>query len=165
MLLAGDVRERLSALFSAHFDHPVLSKDVADEMDHILPTAQWPAGTHWREARFDCQHDLVQAALYYQQKAKLAILKGAVDYACLDLAGLLPKEKTVKFVGFDIPLSILTPNFYETVDAIKLIQGFDRIPCLWQSFMWKWGAFFLTGIRGRRDHRIGRRGPNAGRVR
>ncbi|MBI2868050.1 MAG: hypothetical protein HYX97_06920 [Chloroflexi bacterium] len=144
MLLTGNIRERLSALFDAHFDHPDLSKNVANEMDHILPVAQWPAGTHWSEALKKCEHPLVQAALYYQQKSRLAILKGAVDYACMDLAGFLPKKKTVKFHGLEIPLSTLTPNFHVAVDAIKSIQDFERIPCLWQSFMWKWGAFFLV---------------------
>ncbi len=144
VVLTGDVRERLSLLYKAHFEHPELSKDVANEMDHVLPTAKWPAGTHWREAFQDCKHPLVQAAMYYQQKARLAILKGAVDYACQELNGSLPKEKTIKISGFDIPLTSLPSSFGATVKAIKSLQSFERIPQLWQSFMWKWGAFFLV---------------------
>jgi len=81
--------------------------------------------------------------MYYQHKARLSILKGAVDYACLEEAGALPKEKVIKFMGLEIPVDPLPGNFHSAVKVIQGIDCFERLPSLWQTFLWKWGGFFL----------------------
>lgn len=30
------------------------------------------------------------------------------------------------------------------VENLSRIEGFEKIPLLWQSFLWKWGGFFLS---------------------
>ena len=143
--LTGDVRERVSALYKAHFDHQWLAKAVAAELDGaVYDTGSSPLeGKHWEKALFSCEYPLIQAALYYQHKARLSILKGAVDYACLERAGTLPKEELVKFLGLEIPVHSIPPSFRKTVNVIQSIEHYERIPTLWQTFLWKWGGFFL----------------------
>jgi hypothetical protein len=144
--LTGDVRERVAALYEAHFNHQWLAKAVAAELDGTVYNADSAPeiGEHWRKALYNGDYLLIQAALYYQHKARLGILKGAVDYACLERTGTLPKEKVIKFLGLEMPVHPLPPNFHKTVEVVQSIEHFEKIPALWQIFLWKWGGFFLV---------------------
>ncbi|MSQ17031.1 MAG: hypothetical protein EXR54_05605 [Dehalococcoidia bacterium] len=146
VVLTGDVRERVSALYETHFEHQWLAKAVAAEMNGTEWDSHVQASDslQWTAALNQCQYPLVQAALYYQHKARLGILKGAVDYAIRDKAGTLPQEKVIKFLGLEMPVHPLTPNFQKTVKLVRGIDYFERIPVLWQTFFWKWGGFLLT---------------------
>ena len=146
LLLATDLRERLASLYSAHLEHPWLAKAVAREMDGEPYNAEADPGegAHWLEAVRECDHPIVQAALYFQHKARLGVLKGAVDYALLEDAGDLPPDGTIEFMGFDLPQDYLPASFHNGVRQIRKIGSKERIPALWQSFMWKWGGFFLS---------------------
>ena len=144
-LQARDIRERLASLYAAHFEHPQLATSVAAELDGSgWITDNPPQGNHWRDALFGCEHPLVQAALYLEHRSRLSILKGAVEYALLEKHGELPPERIVKFLGLEIPADILPSSFHNAVRDLKSIDKFERIPVMWQSFLWKWGGFFLT---------------------
>ena len=144
-LQAQDVRQRLWSLYKTHFDHPRLARSVAAELDG----SDWdiddpPAGSHWTNALYYCKHPLVQSALYYEHRAKLDILKGAVEFALLERHGTLPPVRTFTFLGIEISGDFLPSSFYDAVRMLQRIDGFERIPILWQSFMWKWGGFFVV---------------------
>lgn len=145
VILTGDVRERSAALYEAHFGHQWLAKAVAADLhgvgyDPDSPPDDTPV---WTKALYECEYPLIQAAFYYEHKARLSILKGAVDYACLEKAGALPKGTVIKFLGLEIPMDLLPPNFHQAVKGIREIECFEKIPALWQTFLWKWGGFFL----------------------
>lgn len=144
-LQARDVRERLSSLYEAHFNHRLLAKSVAAELDGKSWNSETPGdGQHWRGALYHCRHPLVQAAMYYGHRARLDILKGAVEFALLDIHDALPPERNIDFLGSKISADFLPSNFHTTVSALQNIDQFEKIPILWQSFLWKWGGFFLT---------------------
>ena len=144
-LQARDVRERLASLYDAHFGHQVLAKSVAFELDHMRWDPSDPAdGSHWREALRNCKHPLVQAAMYYQHRAKLDILKGAVEFALLTKHGELPPERTIKFLGIEAPANFLPSSFHNAVQELQSIESFEKVAILWQSFLWKWGGFFVV---------------------
>ena len=133
---ARDVRERLAILYNAHFEHQTLPRSVAAELDG----AGWipqdpPDGAHWREALYQCEHSLVHAAMYYQQRARLDILKGAVEFALLKKHGALPPERKIKLLGIELPADSLPQNFHNAIRALLGMEGFARFPVLWQSFM------------------------------
>ena len=143
-LQASDVRERLASLYAAHFDHQFLARSVAAELDG----GQWdpdtpPSGTHWKEALYNCNHQLVQAAMYYEHRARLDILKGAVEFALLQRHNALPPERIIKFLDIEMPADFLPANFHKAVSDLQNISQFEKVAVLWQSFLWKWGGFFL----------------------
>ena len=145
-LQARDVRERLATLYTAHFEHPYLSKSVAAELDgRGWNTDEPPSGEHWIDALYHCKHPLVQTAMYLEHRSRLSILKGAVEYALLEKHGLLPPERIIKILGREVPADFLPISFHNAVKALKLVDKFERAPVLLQSFLWKWGGFFLTG--------------------
>lgn len=144
-LQARDVRERLASLYHAHFGHQLLAKSVAAEMD----TGNWEPvspieNSSFKAALYDCKHWIVQAAMYYGHRARLGILKGAVEFALLQKYGVLPPERTIEFLGIQMDADFLPNSFHKTVKDMKSIDKFERIPILWQSFLWKWGGFFLV---------------------
>ena len=145
LVQARDVRERLASLYKAHFDHQLLARSVAAELDG----GDWnphdpPQGTHWNDALYKCEHPLVHAAMYYQHRARLDILKGAVEFALLKKHDALPPERKIKFLGIEAPVDFLPANFHNAVKNLQTINGFEKIAVLWQSFLWKWGGFFLS---------------------
>ena len=141
----GDLRERLSALYDAYLQHPKLSQAIASELDgHCYDPYSPKSSDSWQDALYNGKHDIVQAAMFYEHKARLAILKGAVDYSCLEQAGKLRAEHTISIEGATVTLTELPKNFYKAVEALKKLEDKEKVPALWQSFLWKWGGFFLT---------------------
>lgn len=144
-LQASDLRERLASLYKTHFQHQVLAKSVAAELDgHDWDPEEPPGGGVWEGALYHCKHPLVHSAMYYQHRAKLDILKGAVEFALLQKHGGLPPERKIEFLGLEVAANFLPANFHSTVERLQMISGFEKAPVLWQSFLWKWGGFFLT---------------------
>ena len=142
---ARDVRERLASLYEAHFGHQALAKSVASELDRGVWDPNDPAdGPHWADALFRCRHPSVHAAMYYQHRAKLDILKGAVEFALLTKHDALPPERTIKFLGVEAPADFLPSSFHNTVRELQRIEAFEKVAVLWQSFLWKWGGFFVV---------------------
>ena len=143
-LQARDVRERLAILYRSHFDHPFLAMSVAAELDGSEWDAENPSpGTHWRNALHNCKHPLIQAAMYHEHRAKLDILKGAVEFALLKKYDALPPKRTIKILDGEIPGDFLPGSFHSSVQEMQSIEGFEKFAVLWQSFLWKWGGFFL----------------------
>lgn len=112
LLQARDVRDRLASLYQAHFGHQYLAKSVAAEIGGITWTAENPPGSsHWNQALYEGKHALVQTAMYYQHRARLDILKGAVEYALLKKHDVLPPPRTINFLGFEMKQDFLTQQF------------------------------------------------------
>ena len=66
-----------TSLYETHFNHRLLAKSIAAE-PVTLESENPTIGQHWNEALYNCQHPLVQAAMYYEHRASW--LKGAVEY-------------------------------------------------------------------------------------
>ncbi len=144
-LQARALRERLASMYQAHFDHPMLAKAVAAELDgNRWDTRSPSSGRHWQEALYKSKHTLVQASMYHEHRAKLAILKGAIEYTLLKQQGALPQESIVRFLGVELPADFLPDTFHNAVLGLESIEGFEKVASLWQSFLWKWGGFFLV---------------------
>ena len=141
----GDLQSRLSALYQAYQQHPKLSMGIAGELDgwsynpHVMST-----GESWKRALSYGEVPEVQAAFYCEHRARLAILKGAVDYVCLERAGGLPPQPRLQPGESRVEPLELPDSFYSAVSTLRSIDEPDKVPVLWQSLLWKWGGFFLT---------------------
>ena len=145
LLQARDIRERLASLYGAHFRHRALAKAVAAELEGNGWNPDDPhSDRYWKEALYESKHDIVQAAMYYEHRAKLGVLKGAVEYALLKKRDALPPQEKVRFLDVEFPADFLPDSFHRTVDRLQNVEQFDKIPFLWQTLLWKWGGFFVT---------------------
>jgi len=133
-----DVRDRLHQLYHAFQTHPKLSLGIASEMGGgpFDPDAVDPANPIIREAMLKGKHDQLQASFYAEHRARLAILKAAIDYECLVGAGSSPAT-----TGVWIP--VLPGSFELGLKALKGEPFFKRYPLFWQVFLWGFGGFYL----------------------
>jgi len=130
----NDVYERLRKLYTAYNKHPRLSCGVALEMDGRGFDADGVCtdSTHFREAVFDGKHEPVQACFYLEHRARLSVLKAAIDWVCLREQDHTPA----------IP-EVAPSSFRNGLDKIKYDPYFKRYALFWQVFLWGFGGFYL----------------------
>ena len=95
--LDGDVAERLRLLYGAYRDHPKLSLAFAGELagrPFDARAASFDSAVV-REAIFDGKHPTVQACFHVEHRARLSILKAAVDLLCMRAPPPSPKMCSV----------------------------------------------------------------------
>jgi hypothetical protein len=130
-----DVAERLRRLYDAYKAHPRLSAAVAAEQGGAGFDPARPAARDNRvlaEALYQGLHPRVQASLYVEHRARLAILKAAVDLCCLDPEG---HERAVL---------ALPATFRTGIRRLRARPSFRRYALLWQVFLWGFGGFYLA---------------------
>ncbi len=141
-----DVRTRVKSLFLTHNKHPRLALTVANELagqgvDFDNPSE---ACTVFKDALYKGMHYPVQTCLYLGHRARLAILKAAVDYTIAKKQGLLKKE-ILKIFDFKIDVGELDlyHGFGDAADSLSRARSFKLFPTFWQVFLWGWGGFIL----------------------
>ena len=92
---ARSPEESLSMLYDAYIEHPRIALGCAQEMDGgefdpVTPAANSPA---YRDALYKGHNPFIQACMYWEHRARLSILKSAVDY------GLKHPESGLQRVG------------------------------------------------------------------
>ncbi|MBT2388001.1 hypothetical protein J7E87_00840 [Streptomyces sp. ISL-1] len=84
--------------------------------------------------------------MYFEHRARLAILKAAVDYALANLDGPpeLGMSEDGKFFFFrGLTYHALPTSFHDGMDWLRQQPNFRRYAAFWQQFLWGWGGFCL----------------------
>ena len=133
-----DLRERLSLLYGAYMKHPRLACGLAIEMEGgvFVPDAHDPENLTIREALYKGSHLELQACFYLEHRARLAILKTAIDYECLVEAKRITRQSGTSFDS-------LPSSFRTGVEQLKREPFFKRYALFWQVFLWGFGGFYL----------------------
>lgn len=144
-----DVRSRLRELYGAYQEHPKLSLGIALELagGEYDPTTIDPKNATIKEAMQDGTHPLIQAA-YVEHRARLAILKAAIDHECAVEAGEIPAPKITKpgegLNWGDLSYWVLPNSFRAGLDELKTHAAFKRYALFWQVFLWGFGGMYLS---------------------
>jgi len=146
-----DVRDRIEILLKAHFDHQMLGKSAAYEIESKKVEYVNPPDTKtFRKAWFDGAHFPVQACMYVEHRARLYIMKALVDYWLARQRGrLAERKKNVVLLGGKAVggQQVGITNAMEAALAkLSVAKSFRLFPVLWQALLWNWGGFL------RRDH-------------
>lgn len=141
VFLTRDVVERVGQLYRAYMDHPYLTAGAAREVGGGVFDPATPGGDPLvGQALFKGRHPLLQACMYLEHRARLSILKGAVDYLC-------QRAKQGQTLGrrvlADFGLIQLPATFLRGLSAIGKERNFWLYPPFWQVFLWGWGGFIL----------------------
>ena len=141
--------QRIDQLYSAFQENPHVSAKCGHEMvgepfgrEHDSIPRNIYATTF-----YDCQYTDIQLSAFVEHRARLAILKNAVDYMLFKKAGDTRRaaDMTVwevsdrKFTFFDI----LPGPFREGLEQITKDKYFHLYPVFWQWFLWLFGGFIL----------------------
>ncbi|MHA1228308.1 MAG: hypothetical protein ACTSPV_16330 [Candidatus Hodarchaeales archaeon] len=92
---------------------------------------------------YDCCYNIIQISTFIEHRARLALLKGAIDYL-LGKDRKEDREKKSFGIDFEKMLLILLPeSFKKGMEQIKKHKFFYKYPLFWQWFMWFFGGFIL----------------------
>lgn len=134
--------DSLSMLYAAYKEHPRLTLSCASEIagDKFDPYTPTQAGALLiNEAFLEGKHAFLQACMFLEQRARLAILKAAVDY-------VIQAGDTGEPTGWGaLVLQSLPKTFHDGLSWLRSQPTMERYPVLWQQFLWGWGGFYLSG--------------------
>ena len=138
--------ESLGMLYEAFMSHPKLTLGYALELDGgdfdpHTPKVVSPSFT----ASLNGAHPELQACMYFEHRARLAILKAAVDYALANPDGPPPlvSEEDGKFLFRGMAYHVLPRTFQDGMSWLRKQPSFPRYATFWQQFLWGWGGFYL----------------------
>lgn len=143
-----ELRERIAALYEAYQEHPRLSYGCALELtgQQFDPSDQAPksaaADDVLKEALREGKHPLLQAAFFVEHRARLAILKCAVDLLLEDPTVAAALKKATIGVPL-VPLSDLPHSFKKGLVWLSAQPTFRRYALFWQVLLWARGGFYL----------------------
>lgn len=135
---------RLHKLYDAYKDHPKMSLACAMEMDGMPfdPHTDATANDRLGEAMREGKHPILQASMYLEHRARLSILKAAVDFACTFPDGINPPTKDDfswdYFLFEDLP-----DTFKHGLVWLRQQPSYWLYALFWQQFLWGWGGFYL----------------------
>lgn len=145
--------ESLAMLYEAFREHPKLTLGYAREIDggDFDPHTAASDSPSCQAALRSGKHSELQACMYLEHRARLAILKAAVDYALAHPDG--PPEfrmskdgKSFLFEG--LTYHVLPETFHDGIAWLREQPSFRRYATFWQQFLWGWGGFYLKDRAG-----------------
>ncbi|MEV6105166.1 hypothetical protein AB0M28_10695 [Streptomyces sp. NPDC051940] len=139
--------ESLAMLYEAYSEHPKLTRGYAHELDGgaFDPQSVNPNSASYT-GMLEGKFPELQACCYLEHRARLSILKSAVDYALAhpDGApelGMSEDGKTWFFEG--LTYHALPTTFHSGMAWLREQPNFRRYATFWQQLLWGWGGFYL----------------------
>jgi hypothetical protein len=145
--LARAPEESLALLYEAYGEHPKLTRGYAHELDGgaFDPQSESPDSASYRAMLFEGKYPELQACTYLEHRARLSILKAAVDYALAHPDGapdlILEDGKNWIFQG--LTYHALPATFHSGMTWLREQPNFRRYATFWQQLLWGWGGFYL----------------------
>ncbi len=127
---------------SAKCGNELIGNNFDDEYDRLPEQI-------YKDAYYKCDYNDIQISTFIEHRARLAILKNAIDYKLYKMAGNEDKTKDLlllKILGIDFEISLLDllpVSFKKGLDTLSKHKYFYRYPIFWQWFMWVFGGFIL----------------------
>ncbi|MCX4547520.1 tyrosine-type recombinase/integrase [Streptomyces sp. NBC_01500] len=144
--------ESLAMLYEAYGEHPRLTLGYAQELDGGTFDPQTPPAISTSyQAMFRGKYPELQACAYFEHRARLSILKAAVDYGLAHPEG--PPEfgmsedgKSFSFQG--LTYHALPATFHSGMSWLREQPNFRLYATFWQQLLWAWGGFYLDDAVG-----------------
>lgn len=121
---------------SAKCGNEILGNSFDDEIDKL------PSDIY-NSTYYTCLYNIIQISTFIEHKARLALLKSAVDYL---LTRRKKEEREKRGFGKDFEKQLqeeLPDTFIEGMETLETHKYFYRYPIFWQWFMWIFGGFIL----------------------
>lgn len=148
IFFTDNIIERVDKLYSVFMDSPHITAKTGHELigdDFDDEYEKLPDKTY-QDTFFKCKNTDIHICTFLEHRARLAILKSAVDYKLYKDAGVASKTNDVirSILGLEFHLIDSLPgSFKHGLDTISKHKYFRRYPVFWQWFMWIFGGFIL----------------------
>ena len=149
-----NVIERAIRLYETFKEFPNISAKLGHELVGEGFKRDYAAvpNSLFAEAYYECKLNDLAISCYVEYRARLAILRSAIDYMIFKKSGKGLNEKTFSLRFGDrkieYTLSDVLPQSFK--DGLKEISGhpfFHRYPVFWQWFLWIFGGFILNDYK------------------
>lgn len=157
IFFSKNIIKRIDKLYDAYKAHPNITKKVANESsgkeydeDHEnIPDEIF------RKTFFNSEFTDITISTYIEHRARLAILKAAVDFTLFEKHGIEERIKDeIELLGFKFSLKNMLPDtFLRGLESIKDDKYFHKYPVFWQIFLWQFGGFILEDYK-RQDYML-----------
>lgn len=139
-----NIYKKVANLYTIYQKFPHISAKCGNEMlgndfDQDVSTLDIDI---FKDTFNQCQFNDVQISTYVEHRARLAILKGAVDYLIMKRQNRLPQTS-----GLDVWECVLPRSFKHGLDALYNDKFLHRYPIFWQWFLWIFGGFILVDLQ------------------
>jgi len=107
----------------------------------------------YEDTYYKCTYNDIQISTFIEHRARLALLKNAIDYK---LNKGKPKDSQRDAFGFDYEkalLDLLPTSFKNGMKQLEKHKYFYKYPVFWQWFMWIFGGFILKDYE-EKEHAI-----------
>lgn len=142
-----NILDRVHKLYSAFSEAPHLSAKSGHELagDSFGGEYNRLPNSVFQETYFACKLNDIQISTYLESKARLAILKGAIDYIIYSNSGDLKRvQDKMDLLGISISIKDMLPvSFLQGLMEISKEPFFYLYPIFWQTFMFLFGGFIL----------------------
>lgn len=143
IFFTDNIAEKVSTLYSTFQKYPYISAKCGNELtgnnfddDHkSLPTKIF------EETFYDCSFNDIQISTFIEHRARLPILKNAID--CILHKDAVVESKAKGLVSNTIISMPLPDSFKEGLISISEHKYLHKYPIFWQWFMWAFGGFIL----------------------
>jgi len=142
-----NIVDRVGKLYDAYREHPRISAKCGNEMiggSFDDDPATLPKKI-FSDTYYNCKINDIQISTFIEHRARLALLKSAVDFKLYEIAGIKSKtESYFELLGVKIPnLDFLPRTFVVGLNQISTHKYFHRYPVFWQWFLYYFGGFIL----------------------
>jgi hypothetical protein len=137
----------MTLLYDAYQSHPRLTLASALEMDgkSFDPYTSGKTSELIREAYQEGKHKFLQACMYVEHRARLALLRAAVNLCCE-----YPQEvddyfsnPSISAADSHVQFGELPTSFREGLRWLRVQPTFHRYGLFWQQLLWGWGGFYI----------------------
>lgn len=150
-----NIIERVEELYETFQRFPNISAKCANEAIGNSFDREYEALPKeiYEETYYKCHLNDMAMSCFIEHRARLAILKNAIDYIIYRKAG--DESKTVATDHMNIMgkeyhwsrMDFLPRAFREGLEAIAEEPYFHRYPVFWQWFLWFFGGFIMTDLQ------------------
>lgn len=147
-----NIIDKVEALYSTYQNYPNLSAKVGNELignDFDDIHTEIPKSI-FNKNYYECTNTDINLSSFIEYRARLALIKSAVDYIVFKENGCtdkVDKKCTLTFLSKSITLDFFEqlPNtFKDGITEISKHEYYKQYPIFWQYFMWLLGGFILN---------------------
>lgn len=142
-----NIVDRLSKLYDAFRKYPHITAKCAHEIvgDSFEKEYSSLPQEIFDKTYHKCEFTDVHISTFIEHRARLSILKSAIDLKLYQKAGETSRtESYLEFLGYKIPQSDFLPrSFVDGLNAISQHPYFHKYGIFWQYFIWLFGGFLL----------------------
>lgn len=133
---------RAQRLYQAYQAHPNISAKLGHELeggDFDLAGSEIPKAI-FDKTFYKCEFTDIAISSYVEHRARLSILKAAIDYKIRKEIGSTSPEDAEREAEL---LTLLPDTFKDGLDELATHAYYFKYPVFWQWFMWFMGGFIL----------------------